>query len=255
LSWYVELSILEEASKYHASLIKDEIAGLHKGLEKVLDHLEHSAEEYKTGSYAEYAQLMDEFVDHGFIQYDHLVAEWNSFEPEMTKVMKTFPTDGPLQDIFKTIHLFAKKFKDITDQKRLAEEELDRFERLGWLGDVNPNPEPEIDLEPVKAPKKQGILDQLVEGIVRGDYGLSEDSTSQFAYLDPIINKPTNTSNTSQNPTGIVDDQGFGSRYADDLLSFGGDENQQMGEAIDDIDDILSGIDQISGFTIDQLIG
>jgi len=166
-------------------LVKEEIAQLHQGLERLLEQMEHTPEEYKTEEYAPYTELMETFLDNAAVQHQQIQTEWDNFEPHMNNLIASFPDtpDGSLQVLFGAIFQFGKKFRDIIEQRRREQEEYEKFAQMGWIGgEIVPIPEENTSEQKPKVPRKLGILDQLIEGVIRGDYGLNDDNVPQFYY-------------------------------------------------------------------------
>jgi len=166
-------------------LVKEEIAQLHQGLERLLEQMEHTPEEYKTEEYAPYTELMETFLDNAAVQHQQIQTEWDNFEPHMNNLIASFPdtSDGALQVLFGAIFQFGKKFRDIIEQRRREQEEYEKFAQMGWIGgEIVPIPEENTSEQKPKVPRKLGILDQLIEGVIRGDYGLNDDNVPQFFY-------------------------------------------------------------------------
>jgi len=157
---------------------------LNQGLERLLVQIEHTPEEYKTEEYAPYTELMETFLDNAAVQIQQIQGEWDNFEPHMNNAIAAFPDipNDALQVLFSSIFQFGKKFRDIIEQRRREQEEYDKFAQMGWIGgEIVPIHE-EDNSEQKPAPRKLGILDQLIEGVIRGDYGLNDDNVPQFFY-------------------------------------------------------------------------
>jgi len=136
---------------------------------------------------------MESFLDNARGLYQQLQKDWNNFEPNTKKVFSAFPDtpDGALQNVFGAIFQFAKKYRDIIEQRRREKEEYEKFAQMGWLGGGEIDQEettPEQQEKP-KAPRKLGILDQLIEGVIRGDFGLDDDNVPIFQYQEAVSSK------------------------------------------------------------------
>jgi len=247
-------------------------------------------DEFRTGIYKNYVQLMETFLDNSVGLHQQLQIDWDNFAPVMNSALAAFPNtpDGALQNIFSAIHQFGKKFRDNIEQRKRQQEEYAKFAEMGWLGGGGDEPVQETSAnstttEKVKVPKKLGILDQLIDGIIRGDFGLTDDNTPQFVYRDTLLSqgrpvptkRPLLAAAASQTPSTTPhaqvqaqpqslemidailegkDDFGFGLSYADDLDMLGG-EDLQLGGEIGVDEDLDSLLGDLTGVTIDQLLG
>eukprot|EP01125_Pyxidicula_operculata_P017936 TRINITY_DN633_c0_g3_i1.p1 TRINITY_DN633_c0_g3~~TRINITY_DN633_c0_g3_i1.p1 ORF type:complete len:1460 (+),score=470.14 TRINITY_DN633_c0_g3_i1:36-4382(+) len=180
LDFNEQLVHIEEAMRYQPRYLQNEIVDIRDRVTQIADNFESTPEEEKSGIYAEYFEFIEQFLQETLPQLQQISEEFDKFIQFANMVLEAFghPTASSLEDLLGSIWKFAKKFRETVEQRKNEKEEMTKFEKLGWFEqqeEEESQTESGKDNEKKKKRKKLGILDKLIAGIVKGDYGLDED--------------------------------------------------------------------------------
>lgn len=198
---------IEVASKYQPRISVMTLKEMRNGLERIALELDETLPEKKLGNYAKYFDAMEKFMEKAASKLQEVEEELEGLKQLATDVLTAFghPTHSPVDTLFGQLHQFSVKWKEKSQKYYEEQRQFDYFVEMGWVHyDENGLLVIEDGEEQKQVP--QGILDQLIASVMRGDYGLDidEDSKRRRYRIVPVKVKPVeekpSENNSGENP-------------------------------------------------------
>jgi len=173
--YYTQIKILEESLRYQPHLMEEEISDLQRHVEAVRVEMENTPEDFKGGAYANYYQMIDNFLQSAIKQLSEIENDYVNFKQFGNLVLQAFSysVNNPLLKLIDLLHLFSKNFRDIAWDRRSEREDYHKYQQIGFISEDSDT-------------QKLSILELLIEGISRGDYS-AMDHISEIPPLKESI--------------------------------------------------------------------